>query len=142
MNAKEVRIGNWVLTPMNNEIVIPRFQKKIKGITIFGEFDFNEPTYPENHLVSAKHCAGIELTPEILEKCGLRVADTGYYWIAVREHYNASNDLKPTWLKIKYTQAKNFRVENFANKTIYLKSLHQLQNLYFALTGEELEINL
>jgi hypothetical protein len=33
-----------------------------------------------------------------------------------------------------------FLVDNFKNNLVYLKYVHQLQNLYFALTDKELEI--
>lgn len=58
------------ILPTNNEIKIPCFPKKIKAITLFDEFDFTEPTYPENHLVPAKDCIGIELTTDFFIKNG------------------------------------------------------------------------
>lgn len=33
-----------------------------------------------------------------------------------------------------------FNAESSTNKAVYIKYIHQLQNLYFALTGEELDI--
>lgn len=66
---------------------------------------------------------GIPLTSEILEKCGFK-------------------PFAKDWVKsgiIIHTRKRGFVI----NKRIpIIKSIHQLQNLYFALTGEELTVNL
>ena len=45
---------------------------------------------------------------------------------------------KPINFRICHTAAGNFLVMSPANESIYLHSVHQLQNLFFALTQEEL----
>ena len=59
MKTNDIRVGNWVLVPNNNEVKIPAYPKQVKGITIFGELDFTEPTYQEPHVVSVMHCGGV-----------------------------------------------------------------------------------
>lgn len=60
----------------------------------------------------------IPLTPEILEKCGFEKCSCGGWKHGI--HIS------------KYDNGKLYY------KTVIIKYLHQLQNLYFALTGEEL----
>ena len=73
-------------------------------------------------VVSGDDFYGIPLTPEILEKAGFVKSDGEFGW----------------WLSKKVISG--FYYDNtFITR---IKSLHQLQNLYFALTGEELPIEL
>lgn len=69
----------------------------------------------------------IPLTPEILEKCGFK-------WHG-GDHY----ELSDCWIE-DYKGGYRIVRPDFC-KTIF-KNLHQLQNLYFTLTGNELTINL
>jgi hypothetical protein len=84
----------------------------------------------------------IPLTPELLEKCGFRDgykgrsnSDDWYYYINIRRYY---------FSLYKYSHNKGRVICQFSAARILNppQYLHQLQNLYFALTGTELEINL
>ncbi|MDP4265714.1 MAG: hypothetical protein Q8941_24560 [Bacteroidota bacterium] len=66
----------------------------------------------------------IPLTPEILEKAGFE--------------RQRSKDLEDVWVK----KGVGISADGYYNHDIKREYLHQLQNLYFALTGEELIINL
>lgn len=108
MEANELRIGNYVLDSYNGKITRINWQE-IKWI--------QEVT---------DRYASIELTEEILLKCGFIPCSI------IDNHFNISgmciwkcNDM--------FLCDKN---------GIHIKHLHQLQNLYFALTGKELEIDL
>lgn len=69
------------------------------------------------------NCSPIPLTPEILEKCGF-----------VSNPYQDRFELGQ--VHIQYCGVRNmFWIENYSAE---LKSLHQLQNSTYALTGEEL----
>lgn len=70
--------------------------------------------------IDVHHFEPIELTPEILEK----IKFSGMIFPA---QLSVSNTGKYYWGNV---------------VDIEIKHLHQLQNLYFALTGTELEINL
>ncbi|MCE5225881.1 MAG: hypothetical protein LLG05_08460 [Porphyromonadaceae bacterium] len=76
----------------------------------------------------------IPLTPELLEKCGFKSNHPTYYYIPIEDNclhvYYSNNGLYG--YNVKYMHAYLGEI----------KYLHQLQNLYFALTGEELEIDL
>lgn len=126
--ANELRIGNWVkyhddtnirVTP---EIISAQIDaNKIKG---HGSW-----VYP------------ISLTPEILEKCGFE--NTGvYYKLQIGASYE-----KGTIILIIYESRLQISIGTGGEgcEWIFLPaptSIHQLQNLYFALTGQELKINL
>lgn len=78
-----------------------------------------------------EHISGIPLTPEILEKCGFN---------PFLHNFEKS-------IKISYSLHDNFAYVGNSTSTSgtsvkNIKHLHQLQNLYFALTGEELQVNL
>jgi hypothetical protein len=126
MNAQELRIGNCV------------YQQDGQVRIIDGEDIHAMEMYPEHSL----RFKPIPLTPEILEKCGfktdiyLELANDDFALIYRREvkdkkwgdclvfegngGYDYPGDI-PLW---------------------HIKYLHQLQNLYYALAGEELEIEL
>lgn len=75
---------------------------------------------------------GIPLTPEILEKCGFE-----YKHLPPKEHY-FSNGM----VVIDTYKTKDAFYYNGHFCDVSLDYVHQLQNLYFALTGKELEISL
>lgn len=114
IKANELRIGNWV-----KFITVP---VQFTGMACYGEgmwnmrnkklmplFNYNGHEYYQADWDSLHP---IPLTPEILEKCGLKEPSGTFAW--------------------KFSPAGE--VIN-----VKCKYLHQLQNLYFALTGEELE---
>lgn len=69
-----------------------------------------------------------------------RYKETGHYKIESHKYYPSHDhlNLKQGYLRIKLTKAGNYRVESLSSKSIYLKSVHQLQNLFYAITAREL----
>lgn len=127
MQALELRLGNTVKTTEGLEEVT---------VELLGLIEYK-----------SEKVEAIVLTREILENMGfVEHNQTGNYKIPVGYYTNGNGDEKQSTLKIKqikHSRGQNqWRVENFANKTIYIHSVHQLQNLYFALTGKDLELNL
>lgn len=124
IKAGELRIGNSVFIAGHYENVFSVLDigselSTFNGVPVF------KATYDEMN--------PIPLTPEWLERCGWQVVDQGsgpYYWLE-----------KQCWLHIHVSEDGNI-FANFNNNAVYLKSLHSLQNLYHALTGEELIITL
>jgi hypothetical protein len=123
MKSTELRIGNWV----NGEFA----NGELKPFQIF-RIDGNDD------------CYGLEpipLTPELLEKCGF-----------VRSQDEDENSLtlvngRKTFKWVEGNDDDYFLIYQTDcgldyNTAFELEHLHQLQNLYYALTGEELEINL
>ena len=131
IKANELRIGNKVKDRGGKVLTIDYWERKdmvakrvvIEGIEVHPLTEYCEYLQP------------IPLTPEILEKCGL-IKDVE----SAKYNYN---DYTSTHLFIRI-QSNRFLVR-VNNTLIYFNNpfhLHQLQNLYFALTGEELNITL
>ena len=127
IQANELRIGNWILDRGGKQWQIDCWEAPNKVAAkspYMGEL-FEKPIYGHPLTEEVEFLQPIPLTPEILEKCG---------FIMVKEDF---------WQKLNVTiiltkDGNNLcfvYVEEILNAP---KSLHQLQNLYFALTGEEL----
>ncbi|MFV0149770.1 hypothetical protein OBJ95_06055 [Empedobacter falsenii] len=110
MNANELRIGNYLLGYDNNYFTWD-----------YGHYDLCSKGIDADELGMP-----IELTEEILLKCGFKEIRKGVF--KLKDWYI---DLTSKVWKFK----REYQDINF-------KHLHQLQNLYFALTGKELEIEL
>lgn len=81
----------------------------------------------------------IPLTPEWLERCGLvnnEIMPSYKLHMAVRPYQTAIQGVFPGEWQVTLIDAVPYPI----GQTI--KYVHQLQNLYFALTGEELQIKL
>lgn len=122
IQANELRIGNWVT--LDGSVTHGTFQLSIKS---FHRFKDNETDY-----------APIPLTPEILKKCGFVKNRANELSIEIGDFSThlemgfADGDFYPS---ITQTPQGSEERTVFFNR---ITSLHQLQNLYFALTGEEL----
>ena len=120
--VNELRIGNWVLVDGEPNI--------IRGGVIAGI----ESGYFKQSLDP------IPLTPEVLEKCDIKQISK------IAELLNivtTQPKIEFTKSEEKYTVNANlyWRLE-FQKTKIKILFFHQLQNLYFALTGEELDARL
>lgn len=117
MESKEFRIGN--LLKYDDGTIVEVLTVSSRDIVV--------KRFPQPLNISVLH--PIPLTPEILEKAGF---------------YHSENWQKTWWfnksISINFHNDKLYY--NDMQRAIELQSVHQLQNLYFALTGEELEINL
>lgn len=119
MEASELRIGNWIgenaLDLNTNEYFVMPI--KVNG-NIIKVIEF----------CNGKHVfSPIPLSPELLEKCGFENTIGNSYEIdKVRIWFDDSG--------VYFFFDRSIR--------IIISSLHQLQNLYFALTNEELKITL
>lgn len=127
MYAKELKYNNWVIyNPYGN---LPGVFKQVKGLNKthvwFSDYTNDGSTI---HL-----CNPIPITPEILEKCGFE------YWTL---DHDCTDPNDAYWVHKKMKFAINNIKWTVQKLDVKLSYLHQLQNLYFALTGEELEINL
>ena len=135
MNVTELRIGNWVKTcTPNMEIMIPDLNVPVQGITIFSEIEFNHSATVQGFKMNLNHIVGIELTAALMLKCGFKRKNFSKqtkddYWI---------HDKLPKEL----TYYLPYGTMSMYISNIPIKYLHQLQNLYFALTGGELIIKL
>jgi hypothetical protein len=146
IKATDLRIGNWVSIKNN-------YRDSFQNIQILNgdhlSHILNE--HPE-HVIN--YTEPIPLTKEILEKCGFE-KDNEQKFNGIIESYSLDIDVKGSNKNTIHfnlpgnTRIKNKELYNFGNYTVNdhwgsnnFKYLHQLQNLYYALTGEELNVNL
>ena len=116
IQANELRIGNYV--SYKNERWIKVGYHEIRYAVL----------YPDNSYYP------IPLTPEILEKAGF--VKTGRYAIGAGGYITYEKD------RVVLLHPKKGHPFVLAFHETQVQSVHQLQNLYFALTGEELPINM
>jgi hypothetical protein len=127
MKANELRIGNYVNVPNSKQCPFridafehcsEKFIKVAQEVKLNG-FEVHPLTWYGGDLEP------IPLTEEWLVKFGFETNDVRYWQISsFRLHINRYGE----WI---------FKVETFEQE---IKYVHQLQNLYFALIGEELTI--
>jgi hypothetical protein len=113
MNSNELRIGNWVLYE-------------------------GKPTEVDEFFLGAfKHLKAepIELTVEVLERAGFEALSRERYF-----RTKSYADMQ-TGVIVHHYESEDESVINYIhepNITKELKYLHQLQNLFYCLTGEEI----
>ena len=137
IKENELRIGNWLKWVGVN----PEYDQ----VCIFETYHINEN--------AIELFEPIHLTPEILEKCGFEkslsadVEERTIYGIQVANNTSLYFDPHKDWMRndydVEWYLSHEWNNNHFKNDFwAKPKYLHQLQNLYFALTGEELEVNL
>ena len=132
IQVNELRIGNYI--NRLGEITI------IKSIQI-GTNGIGYVYTPVSGAITLNQIEPIPLTPEILEKCGFELKNdtrnsNGWY-LNVDNRRICWSDSDKEIVSLYFKEGQNYGY----NDTLFdfkCKSLHQLQNLYFALTGEEL----
>ena len=116
MKANELRVGNWVLNKNGRHIQVNR---DMLGIVLI--------------------LKSIPITPEVLEKCGFVPNAIGQLAIEV---LGIDTHLELITIDDGYCYINLNQINEFGNSQNVaidrIRHLHQLQNLYFALTGEEL----
>lgn len=123
VNIKELRIGNMVRLGKHDQVVFGLLNNQssspVTCIMLAGNAIWNYE----------REVNPIPLTPEILEKCGFDVEYTNGGFLCWLK-----GDFKLLDRRLPYPQ--------FHHPEALILHLHQLQNLYYALTGQELEIKL
>lgn len=122
INPNELRLDNFVISKSSSYKDVPI---KITGIT---STFLNGIAYIINLPVSGITINDIEpipLTEEILLKCGFEA-----HYFGIKTYYNPLFELD-----------HDFKLMG-VDYNIKVMYLHQLQNLYFSITGKELEVKL
>jgi len=125
MKTNELRIGNWI--KLSEEGII----RKVTGIDNSG-INVYIPKDKKEKWIEIDQFSHIPLTEEMLLRCGFEYKDNAY----IKYIYKKTEGIKIMGYDMNYY----FSLNMF--KTIKIKSVHQLQNMYFILTGEELEVKL
>jgi hypothetical protein len=133
MIESELRVGNWVKTcTPNMEIYIPHLEAQVQGITPIGIF-FGDTPQEEGFAIPVRHVIGIPLTEEWMDKMG---------FMGMRNDFIGGNNWWRTNLSSNFQDGKLNKIwmPDSALNLSHIEFVHQLQNLYFALTGTELTI--
>ena len=128
MDVKELRIGNWIQseTEVFGEKKFRQWQVEIEDLEYI-------ESNPEDYF-------GIPITEDWLLKAGFNTTPLGY-----KINIGDKRELTLSLCNDKGKGEYYFYVrdnEDFTGFSIRIFYLHQLQNLYFALTNKELEIKL
>lgn len=160
IQANELRIGNLVLDPAGRMGAVLSVSER----SIRLKLEFSTIKIYTTHDETGVDCNPIPLTTQILEKCGFRLSEYAHVKIAYNEieridsvyvqdifnfenknnmHIEVISDPKTKEVRRIGVQGFNYNgMVGVINTPTDIKYIHQLQNLYFALTGEELTINL
>lgn len=133
IKTSEIRRGNFLNCGVDeddegSEVPMPGrvlqiFQETIHWTNVLNQEDISKGY----NSTDARFINPIPLTPEWLERCGLH-----------KKFWNSDKDLK-----LEIYENKAYIGNNFSTNASIIHNInyvHQLQNLYFALTGEELQI--
>ena len=130
IDPKELRIGNWVKCNQENG---QEFDCKIQAEDFKLLVDSDE--YRKNH-------HPLPLTEEWLERFGFKNIDSGAPHLDISDNSRIVCPVKNTdrWLYIETSQEDENMYSNLTHIFTMNNYVHQLQNLYFILTGEELKL--
>ncbi len=124
MNASELRIGNWVN-------LYDDFNSQVTGLTNKGKVWCVENPHDEGCAWNTDKIKPIPLTEEWLLKFGFEKLHKDFYLDYLNMTFS---------FDVKYGMGILLRTHEDSIDQKHIKHVHQLQNLYFALTGEELKI--
>lgn len=122
MQATELKTGNYI--HLNKPLAEG---SKLVRVGLIGKHKING--------INETMFVGIPLTEEWLDKLGFqkKETDTGTTWYIGINPVTEDYMLALTWLD-------NFDRPFYGNGHFKIDTVHQLQNLYFSLTGEELTL--
>lgn len=124
MKASELRIGNLVENRSSEIIKIDEYQIQFFELWHQKKYSENPPFKP------------ISITEDWLLRFGFTVYSNDYLTFPANDRFDAEK-INGQWvIQICYGQ-----FADSGSPLFDIKYIHQLQNLYYALTGEELTIN-
>ena len=147
--AKNLRIGNFV--KVNNQEYHPELDNEILVVVGINQTDNLERTgrthsVSMNHLDNKKnyvipavsqlemYVQGIELNDKNIQELGYTLTDTnsaGNVWNIVKIGEFINEDFQIIYFN---------RTKEYKRRNLRIKYVHELQNLFFAITGTELSI--
>jgi hypothetical protein len=127
MKATELRINNLVNAVMTNEVY---------SIDLWALNVIEEGNYQNSHNTKTKVFKPIPLTEEWLLKLGFKSDDISWEYSKRLGNFYIMYDIEINSIYI--NDGSRYDGADIPNE---IKHVHQLQNLYFALTGQELTLN-
>lgn len=141
IEAKELRIGNYVSEDYGGIYEVININSE--G---FDYLDLRKPTFKALGRYDFSGIKPIPLTEEILFKCGFKKKEDGWFGLKYFTDCELSAEVTDIQINLSSFRCGVADLDNefhsYAMTGKRIKYLHQLQNLYFALTGSELEVNL
>lgn len=150
IDTKELRIGNFVSTncePMNTisggiyEVLIIDSREKFGKSSGYVTITTDDPIF-NNAGTWCKNLEPIPLTPEILEKCGFKKSIGDSYLEKIDIYENDYITLSSNFNLLYETYEDGNEKWYYEKLDRKIQYVHELQNIYFALSGEELEVKL
>jgi len=130
ISPSDLRIGNWV------------YQKCTDEQRMVTPHDIYHYAFPDDsrHVVELNDLHPIPLTPEILLACGFESYPDGgnVYSTYGYQHDDSDFFLQIDWRRRDAGWWPMIKFSEFEVIGINIKHLHQLQNLYYSLTHQEL----
>jgi len=124
IDPREIRAGNWVIKITGKDINTQSF------------FEYKAIGFDEYYYTFAKVCFPIKITPAILGRCGFKHEFGDWY---LNRAADGIDDGLP-FLRYLHTDSCWYLGKiKLLSQPLYL---HQLQNLFYALVNEELDIHL
>lgn len=142
MKANELRIGNIINDTSGEDLPVKAIRTRKRGVDevkVKGYIDW----------VYVGYCDGVAITEEWLVKLGFEkcIGSESDYEIVIQK--NEGGGISEYWLWVDLHDEDNHNNDMYPCASIVsegnwlntnIKYVHQLQNLYFALTGKELEL--
>jgi hypothetical protein len=139
VQANELRIGNYFFRSIHS------FCGKSSVVTKVRDMPYLIYDNKEGYLMNEVWADEYEPTPlttEILVKCGFKTNNRFAYKIKLSSDTSLELDSDGEFFNVFLRQENSEEhIDTVYLGVLELKFLHQLQNLYFALTGEELTVN-
>ena len=139
IDAKSLRIGNWIKRNSSGNY------QQVKEVLTTCVFLQNEPPLNINkHMtIPVKNISPIPLDPDILEKAGFVKYDDSDndYTVYGNSHDDSDFFLQLDWRRKTDGYTPLIKCGEYEIIGVNIKYVHQLQNLFYSLTGKELEIN-
>lgn len=137
IKAGELRLGNYIYTEIQNGYD-PKGIVKVTSINAFDNAINHWKDGPGSGSLKVWQYQGIPITPEILENAGFESNDIDDNWTIYEDEEKGISgmNIKP--------YLNGYAFNPYGNEVLGVPCyyLHQLQNLYFVLTNQELTVNL
>ena len=135
MDVKELRVGNLVKDDECIIVVVEALSGDNALVNGYGENEvlFSKKGYP--NVLFESEIYPIELTEEMILKCGFTRKETSLVFVFQMPEFNATIQI---WNGNEYASICRSGIAAYRFECKYL---HQLQNIYFSLTGKELDVS-